>query len=41
MFEPLGKTEAEKSTGTGRDMKFIWALVVAGAVVLITAALVV
>ena len=38
MFEPLGKTEAEKSTGTGRDMRYIWALVVVGAAVLFTVA---
>jgi hypothetical protein len=41
MFEPLGRTESEKGTGTGRDMRFVWALVVLGAAVLFTVAFVV
>ncbi len=35
MFEPLGKTETEKGTGTGRDMRVIWAIVFICAVVLV------
>jgi hypothetical protein len=36
MFEPLGRTETEKGTGTARDMRFIWAVVIVCAVVLFT-----
>jgi hypothetical protein len=36
MFEPLGKTESEKGTGTARDMRFIWGIVVVCAVILLT-----
>ncbi len=35
MFEPLGRTEVEKRTGTGRDMRIIWAIVFVCAVVLV------
>ena len=41
MFEPLGRTDTEKKTGTGRDMRFIWAVVVVGAAVLFTVVFVV
>jgi hypothetical protein len=36
MFEPLGKTETEKGTGTARDMRFIWGIVIVCAVILFT-----
>jgi hypothetical protein len=37
MFEPLGKTEGERKTGTARDMRVIWVLVTVCAIVLIAA----
>jgi flagellar basal body-associated protein FliL len=34
MFEPLGETENEKSTGSRRSMRVIWIVIAVAAVVL-------
>ncbi len=39
MFEPLGRTEVEKATGTARDMRLIWTLVAVSFVVIVAAVL--
>jgi hypothetical protein len=40
MFEPLGRTQAEKSTGTGRRIHVAWAFVLVAAVVVIALAII-